>query len=327
MNGTKFLVAVLWVASLVTTASASLPVGPINFSSAADYDNTANTVIAGPTPVYNQTSGLFRDVIWWSLNNGQPRVGSGDYIERGNSLVVSGNQAVPGPGPYTALNFLGPAVSGGQSYLTVYDTTPADGTATKDLFDASTQTLKLSVDVLFAEITASVSAGVVALYNEGQSGLGLLAHNGGGNNADVPKLDLVFQSAGLGTVLTSVSLPGSSFVPLDWYRVTMNLSVSGDTWTMNGSFQNHLVGTDPTSGLGSVITTLSYTGSLSAQNLTNPGEVGLMAQGNNIALPNSVGVSFTNFEVVPEPTSFVLTGLGLGLFALLTRGTSGRKRV
>ena len=37
-----------------------------------DYDNTANTVGIGPTPDNNQTTGGFRDLMWWSINNGQP---------------------------------------------------------------------------------------------------------------------------------------------------------------------------------------------------------------------------------------------------------------
>jgi hypothetical protein len=292
-------------------AQASL-VGPITFGP-NDYDNTANTVIAGPTPVNHQTTGLFRDVIWWSINSGLPRVGSGDYINQGNSLILVGNSAVPGTGPYTALNFTGPAVSGGQSYLSVYDTTPEDGTATKNVFNAQTG-IVISADVLF--VKHSASGGVVALYNEGQDGLALLASNGGGNNLDIPKLSLVWQSVGQGVTLDSVNLPNNAFVPGNWYRVTMGLTVSGDTWNMNGTFQNHLIGTDPTSGLDGLITTISHTGSLSdpdasARVLTNPGEVGVMAMGNeSISLPDNVGVSVTNFQVTPEPMTLSLLALG-----------------
>jgi hypothetical protein len=312
-------VALALSAAWTSFAQATVVV-PITFAP-GDYDNTANTVIGGPTPVNNQTTGLFRDEIWWSINSGQARVGSGDYINQGNSLILVGISAVPGPGPYTALNFTGPAVSGGQSYLSVYDTTPADHTATKNLFNAQTG-IVISADVLF--VKHSASGGVVALYNEGQDGLALLASNGGGNNHDFPKLSLVWQSVGQGVTLDSVNLPDNAFVPGNWYRVTMGLTVSGDTWNMNGTFQNHLIGTDPTSGLDGLITTISYTGSLldpdaSARVLTNPGEVGIMAMGNEgITLPDNVGVSVTNFQVTPEPATLALLGIG-GIGMLLKR--------
>jgi len=132
------------------------------FFAPGDYDNTANTVVAGPTPVNNQTTGSFRDTIWWSINNGQPRVGSPDFINQGNSLILQGISAVPGPGPYTALNFTGPSISGGQSYLSIYDTTPADGAATKNVFDATAQTLRVSADVLF--VVQGLSVAIVNCY-------------------------------------------------------------------------------------------------------------------------------------------------------------------
>src|SRR5262245_57883778 len=155
------------VAALVaiSAGSASALSTAITFSS-GQYDNTANTVTAGPTTTNNQTTGVFRDVLWWSINNNQPRVDSTDYINSGNSLTLQSNRAAPGPGPVTALNFTGPSISGGQSYLSIYDTTPADGTLTRNLFDASQPGgLQVSADILFVKHNSS--AGVVALYSEG----------------------------------------------------------------------------------------------------------------------------------------------------------------
>jgi hypothetical protein len=280
----------------------------------SQYDNTANTVTAGSVTHNNQTTGNFRDVTWWSINNGQPRVGSGDYINQGNSLVLCGISACPGSGPYTALNFTGPSISGGQSYLSIYDTTPQDGTATRNVFDASVPGgIEFSADVLFT--THSSSGGILALYGEGQDGLALLAHNGNGNNTDNARLDLVWQSNGAGMVLQNADMPALSFTSLNWYRIVMDLSVTGDTYTVNGSFYKHTDGSDPNSALGTQLALLTLSGSLSnpgnGLDLKNPGEVGLMAMGNEgINLPDNVGVSITNFSVpvasVPEPGSAVL---------------------
>jgi hypothetical protein len=313
-----------------------------------DYDNTANTVTGtNASPVYNnnQTTGLFRDIFWWgtAYNGGTKGVGSPDFINSGQNLISNGGspaRAIVG-GNDNALNFTGVRTSGGASFLTVYDTTPADGTATRNLFDA-TGGLQISADILFAPGNHAASAGVVALYNEGQDGLALLANNGAGNNPDIPKVSLVFQQSGLPTTLTSVSLPFGSFVgDTDgssallgdhWYRVLMDLSVTGDSWTVNGYFYNHSDPTNPNSVLGSQITSLTFTGSLSdpdasARVLTNPGEVGLMAMtpenfndgvaaGWTGADPHvdNVGVSITNFDipnVVPVPGAALLGMLGL----------------
>lgn len=314
---------------------------------AGQYDNTKNTVTAGPTTNYLQTTGEFRDIIWWSINNGAPRVGSPDYINQGFAMTTCGIAACAGTSGFTALNFSGPAVNGGQSYLSIYDTTPGDGTATRNLFDA-TGGLTISADVLFTPGQHVDWGGVVALYSEGQDALALLLNNGGGSNADVPTLSLVFQSLGLGTTLASVSLNpdggggGLPFLADTWYRVTLNLNVTGpDSFTATGTFQNHADGTNPNSALGSTIATLNFGGSLSspgnALDLTNPGEIGLMAMGNNIGgagcappaaggtvCTDNIGVSITNFSAptrVPEPASLLLLGIGLaGVVGFMRKG-------
>jgi len=304
---------------------------PITFSGPGDYDNTPNTVTnPGAVQHHNQVTGKFRDVFWWSTRNSAVGVGSADYINRGNSLVLTGGgpqHAIFGPGPYTALNFTGNSPAAGESYMSIYDTTPGN-IAPTDLFNAAQPGgLTVSADVLFAHPGHSVSGGVVAMYNEGQDALALLAHQGGGNNPDHARLDLIFQAAGQGTqILTSANLAGlTTFVAGDWYRVTMNVSVSGDNWTMNGMVQDHVVSTDPTSGLvvGPLVT-LATNGLLSSPgnllDLTNPGEIGVMAQANQgfgDAIPDplnptvdNIGVSITNF-FVPEPSSLALLGFGL----------------
>ena len=346
---------------------------------AGQYDNTANTVSGtNASPSYNnlQTTGMFRDVFWWgsAYNGGIAGVGSPDFINSGSNLVSNGGspaRAVLG-GNDTALNFTGQRIgSGDASFLTIYDTTPGAntlyggvlGSATSNTFDASVPGgLTISADVLFAPGQHAVAAGVVALYGTGQDGLALLAQNGGGSNADVPKLSLVFRQSGQPTTLASVSLNpdgGSGGLPFlgdtngsnpnlgdHWYRVVMNVTVTGPSFTVNGYFYNHVDPEDPNSALGSQICavavclgpTLTYTDTLANPDataavdrvLTNPGEVGLMAftaesfgdglgQGGTGANPltDNIGVSITNFTIpttttpVPEPGSMVLLGSGL----------------
>jgi len=316
-----------------------------------DYDNIDLSV-----PGNIQTTGSFRDVFYRST------LVNADFINSGSNLISNGARAVLG-GDDTALNFTALRTSStGGSLLTVYDTTPGDGTATRNLFDA-TGGLTISADVLFG-YTHAVSAGVVALYSEGQDGLAVLVSNGGGTG-DVPKLALVYQNSGALTELNAVHLP-STIISADtnsaiatgtssgdhWYRVVMNLSVTGDTYSVTGSFYSHVDPTDPNSGtvlitspiLNSQNTfngTLAWSGSLSAPgnalDLTNPGEIGLMAYsaesfsdgirvpGGTAANPlaDNFGVSITNFTFptpVPVPSTLLLLGSGLaGLVGIARR--------
>lgn len=345
------LVSILSVAAFFVTVFAARPAGASTITFAAgEYDNALNTVNAsGTTVTNNQTTGLFRDEYWWSMRltaGGQiARPLSADYINAGPNLVSSGgspSHAYPG-GNYTALNFTGDAPSGGQSYLTIYDETVADGTATRSLFDASGG-LTLSADVLFTPGQHSACGGVVMGYTSGQDGLALLACNGGGNNPDVPKLSLVYQAGGAPIVLQSSSLPFGTFAADAWYRVVLTVTTSGDSFNVTGSFITHTVGSDPNSALGAALfPAFNYAGSLlgadpSSKFLSNPGEVGLMAftpesfsDGgckpqyfpNLTGCNDNVGVSITNFTVptsVPEPSTLVLIGLGLtGLAAVARR--------
>jgi hypothetical protein len=127
----------------------------------------------------------------------------------------------------------------------------------------------------------------------------------------------------MGTTLATINLPYADFATGNWYRVSMDVLVSGDTYWVNGVIQNHTVATDPTSGLDGIITNVPLSGSLSGSimgsSLTNPGEVGIMAMGRgSISLPDSIGVSVTNFQATPEPVTMGLLALG-GLMALRKR--------
>ncbi|MCE9554113.1 MAG: PEP-CTERM sorting domain-containing protein [Planctomycetes bacterium] len=328
------------------------------------YDNTVNTVTgtnASPSYNNNQTTGNFRDVFWWgkAYNGGIVGVGSPDFINSNKNLISNGGspaRAIVG-GNYDALNFTGLRLGGGlagASFLSIYDQTP-NVNATKNLFDASVPGgLTISADVLFSPGTHTASAGIVTLYSGGQNGLALLAKNGGGNNPDVSQLDLVFQTNGTGTVIqsTSVGSSGTQFTGEKWYRIEMNVSVSGDAFTVTGKIFDHLTPSDPTSALGNMIgNVINYNGSLSspgnALDLTNPGEIGLMAmttenfndgvntgQGGTGANPlvDNIGVSITNFQFddpvhTPEPATWMLAAVGaavLGVVALRKRRANRR---
>jgi hypothetical protein len=224
--------------------------------------------------------------------------------------------------------------------MSIYDTTPGDGTATKNTFQGNG--LQVSADVLF--VKHNTSGGVVALYNEGQDGLALVAHNGDGTNADHARVDLVFQSQGQGTVLQQLILPFGAFQtaasangnktgPDFWYRVIMDLVIVGDTFTITGTFKNHSDPNNPNSALGSTITVITFTGSLSdpdnpaTLHLNNPGEVGLVALGNeSIDFPDNIGISLTNFGVttVPEPKSVLLLAMLAALMVVVRRRTANQ---
>ena len=340
--------------AFVLAAAACLPASATVITFApGDYDNTANTVTGtNGSPVYtnNQTTGVFRDVSWYgsAYNGGTAGVGSPDFINSGMNLVSNGGspaRAVVG-GDNTALNFTGQRTSGGASFLTIYDTTPGNN-AQSNLFSAAGG-LEISTDVLFAPGQHAVSGGVVALYSGGQDGLALLASNGGGNNPDHEGLSLVFQHGGAPTTLVSTSFGagGTAFVGDTngsiatgslsgdhWYRVVMDLSTVGDAWTVNGFFYGHSDATDPNSALGALIGSVSFSGSLSdpgnTLDLTNPGEIGLMAYtsesftdglgaGGTGANPltDNIGISMTNFTfpggTVPEPATWAMMLVGFG---------------
>lgn len=335
--------SVLCLLSTVATAHAAITFAP------GDYDNKPNTVSNSSVPTNIQTTGFFRDEIWWAINNGDPRASSPDYINAGKNLIDVNNHATPG-GQYNALNFTGPAINGGQYYLSVYDDLSKPG---KSLFDAS-QGMTVSADVLFTPGGHDSAGGVMTLYDEDQDGLALLANNVGGNNADNATLDLVFLNSSGSQLLTTVDLDntlvgsphGTTFVGDTWYHVSLSVLVQGDVVSVLGTIQNHVTGSDPTSALGTTITTLTFTESLSnpdasARALTNPGEVGIVAWGNNIGgsgnpppfdnPTDNVGISVTNFGVdgggntnpalgttVPEPGSLIVWSL-LGLAAFASR--------
>jgi len=111
----------------------------------------------------------------------------------------------------TALNFTGGAGPAGDTWITVYDTAPADATPT--LFTGS---VSLSADVLIHRFNNAKGAGLLALYNEGpgKKGLALIVFDNG--NSDRLVLATVDQAGWL-NALKSVSL-GTGIWENAWYR-------------------------------------------------------------------------------------------------------------
>ncbi|HXI83058.1 MAG TPA: PEP-CTERM sorting domain-containing protein [Verrucomicrobiae bacterium] len=288
---------VIWVgiALFLTTVSASVAAfGPITFSSDADYNNN------NPP-----TSGLFRDIGPLVRQQG---------INRGFDL---------GPTGHTALNFVGTVGAGGSNSVTLYDTNPT--TATPDnIFSGN---LSLSADILFKEFNNTKQGGFVFLYNEGfptNSGLALMLSDAG--NTDNNILSIADMNGPAMTTLQSTSLSGG-LGEVAWYRLTMDMTVSGGTFIINGKVFSHTTGTDPGSALGSQIgPTLAYTNTFAALGIQSSGEIGLAMREILQAAPNTNMVSIANFSGVPEPASTSLVVMGLALCSVAGLGMLVRRR-
>jgi len=187
-----------------------------------------------------------------------------------------------------AMNFTGTGPSSGDTWITVYDATPADGSV-QNTFGS----VQLSADVLIHTYNNRKSAGLLALFNEGagQKGLALMLYDSG--NSDSLALGTVDQASAAFTSLATASL-GGNVVENTWYRVTMDVSVSGGTVTVAGTVYRHATPTDPSSPLGTQVGVLNFNGALPA-GVAAAGEVGMTAS----AYATAVDSSVANFTIAP----------------------------
>jgi len=190
---------------------------------------------------------------------------------------------------HASINFTGSAGSAGDTWITVYDATP--GTPDEDPVFGS---VSLSADVQIRRFNNKKGAGLLALFNEGASdkGLALIIYDSG--NTDGLTLGTVSKSSGQVGLLTNVYLD-SGIAECDWYRLTMDVVVSGGTVTVTGKVFRHTLPSDPNSPLGAQVGgTLVFSGALPA-GISTTGEVGIVAS----AISAVVDSSVTNFTIDP----------------------------
>jgi hypothetical protein len=211
-----------------------------------------------------------------------------DFRDVRRPLDINAGPDLGGTG-HTAMNFTGAAPGGGDTWITVYDTTPADDTV-KDLFGS----VSLTADVLIHSYNNRKGPGLLALFNEdtGKKGLVLVVYDSG--NSDALTLGTVNKDTGVFTGLKTVSL-GGAIVENTWYRLTMDVVVSGSSVTVTGKIFQHATPTDPNSALGAQVgTTLIFSGARPA-GVDATGEIGMAASAYGAMADSSVA----NFTIDP----------------------------
>ena len=187
------------------------------------------------------------------------------------------------------MNFTGTAANAGDTWMTVYDTTPADEVV-KNIYGNVT----LAADVLIHSFSNRKGAGLLTLFNEetGKKGLALVIYDSG--NSDALTLGTVDKATGVFTGLTTVSL-GGNILEDKWYRLTIDVVVSGANVTVTGKVFAHVTPTDPNSALGAQLgVTLNFTGARPA-GVDAAGEIGMPASSFGATVDSSVA----NFTIHP----------------------------
>jgi hypothetical protein len=206
-------------------------------------------------------------------------------VRRANN--ISAGPDLGGTG-HTAMNFTGSAGAAGDTWITVYDETP--GTPN------FTGSINLSADVLSHAYNNKKGAGLLALHNEidGKKGLALIVYNSG--NTDSLVLATLNHQNGTLAVLKTVSL-GSAINQDQWYRLSMDVAVTGPAVTVTGTVRRHPLPGNADSPLGTQVGgPLTFSGTLGSGSLTgvgDTGEVGIVASATGAVADSSVA----NFSI------------------------------
>lgn len=190
---------------------------------------------------------------------------------------------------HPAINFTGQTGASGDAWITVYDSMPA----TVDP-DAVYGNVSLTADVLIQTYNNKKGPGLLALFNggAGKKGLAVVLNDSGGSDAFF--LAAVDPATGLFTTLSTVSL-GPNILENVWYRLTMDVVVSGSNVTVTAKVFRHAAANDPDSPTGAQVgATLVFSGPRPS-GVDATGEVGVLAW----AVSCVVNSSATNFTIYP----------------------------
>jgi hypothetical protein len=222
---------------------------------------------------------------------------------RGSEINVGPDlrEGPPPTGHVQANNFTGTALAAGDTWITVYDETPANDTI-KNIFTGS---VSLSADVLIAKQNNAKGAGLLALYNQSPpavaKGLALFLIEAGNTDRLVLATVTGAPSPPGGpsaptTLMTKTLAPGQILIN-KWYRVTMDVAVTGANFSVTGAVFNHDDPLDPNSAVTTQVdgSLIFPSTTLASKGLAGSGEVGIAATATNAVVNSSV----TNFEITP----------------------------
>ena len=217
------------------------------------------------------------------------------HARRAPDIEIASDMGATG---HLALNFAGGAGPAGDTWIALYDATPGD--ASRTVFVGS---VGVSADVLMGSFNNRKGAGVVALHDPlSGRGLALTVYDAG--NSDTLVLSRI-DSRGKLIPVKTVSL-GAGIGENAWYRVTLDVAISGVSIGVTGKVSRHEDPSNPDSPVGDQVGgTLSLSGTLGGGKLAGLGDSGEVGV-HGAAVSAVVNSSVTNLAIDPD-------GVGDGL--------------